>query len=67
MLTRDARLKTIERKKLVLTPEALCQGLPKQMTNYFNYTRRLKPFEKPDYEYLKKLMGEMATSTLLGN
>lgn len=51
----ENKLKIIERKKLELTPEIFCQGLPVAMTHYFTYLKRLKPFEKPDYELLKKM------------
>jgi hypothetical protein len=35
------------------------------MTYYFSYVKRLKPFEKPDYELLKKLFKGLIQSSKL--
>lgn len=52
-------LKAIEKAKLTLTPEIFCEGLPKEMVEYYSYVRSLKPTEKPDYLKLNKLLRGM--------
>jgi hypothetical protein len=46
------KIKQIKEKT---TPEQLCQGLPKKLADYINYTRNLKYESEPDYNYLKQL------------
>ena len=46
-------------KKLITPPEILCKKLPKQFAFLFQYLRKLKFEERPDYNMLKCLFVEM--------
>ncbi|XP_030049412.1 casein kinase I isoform X5 [Microcaecilia unicolor] len=39
--------------------EVLCENFPEEMAAYLRYVRRLDFFEKPDYDYLKKLLTDL--------
>ena len=41
------------------TPEALCEGLPEEMTEYIRYARKLEFEQEPNYNYLRKLFNKM--------
>jgi serine/threonine protein kinase len=47
--------RAIYRKKLEITVEELCLGLPKEFNQYLAYCRSLEFTEDPDYDYLIKL------------
>lgn len=48
--------KVLELKQTISLEEELCKGFPHEFIDYINYTRNLKFEEKPDYDYLKKLL-----------
>jgi hypothetical protein len=43
----------IAMRKINIVPRDLCQNLPKQYLDMYNYVRSLKFDEKPDYLYLR--------------
>ncbi|KFA81649.1 hypothetical protein S40288_09179 [Stachybotrys chartarum IBT 40288] len=45
----------IRKRKMAISVEALCEGLPGAFVTYINYTRSLLFGEKPDYAYLRRL------------
>ena len=47
-------------KKLNTKVALLCKDLPEDLLHMVNYTRGLKFDEKPDYEYLRKMIMSMA-------
>jgi serine/threonine protein kinase len=46
-------------KKLSSTIGLLCQKLPNEFVDFFHYVRELQYDEKPNYKYLKSLLGKM--------
>ena len=39
--------------------EQLCEGMPKEFRDYFEYVRSLRFEDKPDYGYLKRLFKDL--------
>ncbi len=54
--TKKEKYDRIKEKKVNTTIESLTRGAPEEFNAYLTYCRRLKFEEKPDYNYLKKLM-----------
>jgi hypothetical protein len=57
--TKKEKYDRIRDKKLQTTVESLCKGFPEEFATYFNYCRKLKFEEKPDYPYLRKLFKDL--------
>ena len=51
----------IMEKKLNLTVEVMCKGLPDEFAEMINYARSLRFEERPDYAYLKRIFKELFT------
>ena len=49
----------IYKLKKNIKPEALCNGLPPEMTEFIRYAKHLEFEQQPDYKYLKKLFNGM--------
>ena len=51
-------------KKLITPPEILCKKLPKQFAFIFQYIRKLKYEERPDYNMIKCLLADLLLSKM---
>lgn len=58
--TKKQKYDRILQKKLSISIESLCQGLPIEFTQYMNYVKNLTFEEKPDYLYLAKLFKDLS-------
>ncbi|CCF57222.1 hypothetical protein KAFR_0C02290 [Kazachstania africana CBS 2517] len=58
--TKKQKYDRILEKKLCISVETLCQGLPIEFTEYMNYVRNLAFDEKPDYLYLARLFKDLS-------
>lgn len=58
----DKELEKLTTKKLKISAEQLCEGLPKQFSVFYFYSRTLKFEERPDYNYLRKQLSEILYS-----
>ena len=54
-------------KKLITPPEILCKKLPRQFAFFFQYIRKLKFEERPDYNMIKSLFGDLFLSKVSVN
>ena len=55
----DNQLNKIMKKKIQISNEILCNGLPNEFLHYLNYCKNLQFEERPDYEFLKGLFGRL--------
>lgn len=53
--TEEERHKLIKQKKLEVSVEKLCEGLPEEFATYITYTRSLGFNDRPKYTYLRGL------------
>lgn len=53
---KEDRYKKIWEKKKQTSSKELCNGFPKELENFIEYTRNLKFTEVPDYNYLRNLL-----------
>ena len=56
------RYKLITEKKLSVSLERLCRELPNEFKDYLSYCRGLKFEEEPNYEYLRGLFRQLAST-----
>uniref|UniRef100_A0A8C4TPZ0 non-specific serine/threonine protein kinase n=1 Tax=Erpetoichthys calabaricus TaxID=27687 RepID=A0A8C4TPZ0_ERPCA len=57
--TLKERYQKIGDTKRATPVEVLCENFPEEMAIYLRYVRRLDFFEKPDYDYLRKLFTDL--------
>ena len=55
----ENKLTKIMEKKIQISNEILCNGLPNEFVHYLNYCKNLKFEERPDYDFLKGLFGKL--------
>ena len=58
--TKKQKYDRILEKKLCISVELLCQGLPVEFAQYMTYCRNLAFDEKPDYLYLARLFKDLS-------
>lgn len=58
--TKKQKYDRILEKKLCISVETLCAGLPLEFSEYMNYCRNLKFDERPDYLYLARLFKDLS-------
>ena len=61
------RYEYLQKIKKEITPETLCQNLPKAFCDYMKYVKNLKFEEDPDYNYLRGLFINLLTSLKMKN
>jgi len=49
----------ISDKKMSTPVETLCKGFPSEFATFLNYSRSLRFDDKPDYQYLRKLLRDL--------
>lgn len=54
--TKAEKYRNIMEKKMQTTVETLCANLPPEFVTFLNYSRQLRFEDKPDYNYLRRLM-----------
>ncbi|CAB4255349.1 serine/threonine protein kinase HRR25 [Maudiozyma barnettii] len=58
--TKKQKYDRILEKKLSISTEVLCEGLPLEFKEYLDYCKNLKFDERPDYLYLAKLFKDLS-------
>ena len=58
--TKKQKYDCILEKKLCITVELLCAGLPQEFSEYMLYCKNLKFDERPDYMYLARLFKDLS-------
>ena len=62
---RKERYEKIKEKKMEISLDDLCQGLPDEFKTFIQYARDLKFEDSPDYSYLKKLIKQICEKNKL--
>lgn len=57
--TKNEKYRNIMEKKMQTTPEVLCSGIPNEFVTFLNYTRSLRFEDRPDYNYLRRILNEV--------
>ncbi|CCH59363.1 hypothetical protein TBLA_0B05310 [Henningerozyma blattae CBS 6284] len=58
--TKKQKYDRILEKKLCISVEVLCAGLPEEFSQYMNYCKNLKFDERPDYLFLARLFKDLS-------
>jgi len=58
-LTKKEKYEKIRQKKVSLSLDKLCSGLPIEFQAYLNYTRSMKFNERPDYSYILRIFRDL--------
>ena len=58
--------KSIIKKKLEISEEHLCKGLPNEFLNYMKYVKKLDFEQEPDYQYLNSLFISILSKNNMG-
>ena len=61
----EEKYKKIKKKKISISLEELCEGLPEDFITFIQYARDLEFEEKPDYVYLGNLIKKMSEENQL--
>ncbi|CAK63933.1 unnamed protein product (macronuclear) [Paramecium tetraurelia] len=54
---------SVDKKKLSISIEKLCEGFPQEFATYLNYAKKLRLDEKPDYNHLRTLFKDLFTKS----
>ena len=57
--TNKEKREAIKEKKMSISEEVLCRGLPVEFILYLNYCKSLGFYERPDYKYLRQLFKDL--------
>lgn len=57
--TKRQKYERIMERKLCITAEALCRGLPHEFQHFLSYTRNLRFDDKPDYVFLRRILRDL--------
>ncbi|KAG0168219.1 serine/threonine protein kinase [Apophysomyces sp. BC1015] len=61
--TKQKKYDRIMEKKMTVSPDVLCRGLPLEFVIYLNYTRTLRFEDRPNYSYLRRLFRDLFVSS----
>ena len=53
--TEENKIKSIGRMKETMSNDDLCSNMPEEFISYFEYVKHLGFYERPDYQYLRRL------------
>ncbi|OAA45007.1 casein kinase I isoform delta [Metarhizium rileyi] len=61
--TEKEREDLVKERKMNISAETLCRGLPGEFVTYINYTRSLGFQDRPDYDYLRGIFRRLFSSS----
>jgi serine/threonine protein kinase len=61
--TKAEKYQKIAQSKATISAEILTRGMPNEFMSYFQYCKKLKFEETPDYDYLRKLFSGLFTKS----
>ena len=64
---KEEKYKKILQKKLEISAQELCKGLPKEFEMFLEYAKNIKYEEKPDYQYLHNLLDKVMKDNKIKN